>query len=67
MINDNTDWMGAETQINASRGGSGRSTVVSVKMGIENGGVGKKRKTGEDGGNAGDGGRKNRRSKKIKR
>jgi len=55
-INDDTDWLGAEAQINAT--GPGRSTIVSVKMGTE---AGKKRKTDADGGKAADGGRKNRR------
>jgi len=61
-INDNVDWVGAEAQVNATRAGPGRSTIVSVKMGVE---AGKKRKTDGDGGNAANGGRKNRR--KLKR
>lgn len=52
------DWVGAEAQVNATRAGPGRSTIVSVKMGL---GAGKKRKTDADGGNAANGGRKNRR------
>jgi len=52
------DWVGAEAQVNATRAGPGRSTIVSVKMGLE---AGKKRKTDADGGNAANGGRKNRR------
>ncbi|KAJ3561455.1 hypothetical protein NP233_g10184 [Leucocoprinus birnbaumii] len=68
-INDNgaVDWSTAEAQISASGGGGGRSTVVSVKMGVE----GKKRKAGSEGGIGEDGtggeGKKSRRSKKVKR
>ncbi|KXN84178.1 UPF0202 protein KRE33 [Leucoagaricus sp. SymC.cos] len=74
-INDTaTDWSNAEAQIKTA-GAKGRSTVVSVKMGVEGaGGSGaQKRKAGDIDGDTDKreqgqgGGKKNRRSKKTKR